>query len=34
MHAIYNLQNTITHSILGLKILFFESLIYFIPLQV
>jgi hypothetical protein len=26
MHAIYNLQNTITHSILGLKILFFESL--------
>jgi hypothetical protein len=30
MHAIYNLQNTITHSILGLKILFFESLTSFI----
>jgi hypothetical protein len=34
MHAIYNLQSTITHSILGLEILFFESLNSFIPLQV
>jgi hypothetical protein len=33
MHAIYNLQSTITHSILGLEILFFESLNSFVSLQ-